>query len=274
MFRWERVAVIAGFVMRQVGPLLRGNRVARANLTAAFPEKSKADIDQILRGVWTHFGRMPVEMASIDLLWDYDLDRDRRGRILVDQTTRERLLRLRQQGGPVLCFGAHLGNWELLAVAMAALGFDSAAVYRSPPSMMLADELLRLREPVMGKLISAGRVAALEIDRELRQSHFVGMLVDEHAPNGAGVEFFGRRCLARPTIARFARLFDCPIHGGRVIRLPNDQFKFELTDAVEPVRDKAGKIDIAMTMQDITSIIESWIRETPEQWLWMQRRWR
>ena len=109
--------------MRQVGPLLRGNRVARANLTAAFPEKSRADIDQILRGVWTHFGRMPVEMASIDLLWDYDLDRDRRGRILVDQTTRERLLRLRQQGGPVLCFGAHLGNWELLAVAMAALGF-------------------------------------------------------------------------------------------------------------------------------------------------------
>jgi KDO2-lipid IV(A) lauroyltransferase len=47
-----------------------------------------------------------------------------------------------------------------------------------------------------------------------------------------------------------------------------------LSEELEPARDNEGKIDIAGTMQRITSVVEQWIREHPEQWLWMHRRWR
>jgi KDO2-lipid IV(A) lauroyltransferase len=75
-------------------------------------------------------------------------------------------------------------------------------------------------------------------------------------------------------LARLARNFDCPVFGARAIRLPGHRYRLELTDALVLPRDTHGKVEVATTMQLITSIIEGWIREHPEQWLWMHRRWR
>jgi len=60
----------------------------------------------------------------------------------------------------------------------------------------------------------------------------------------------------------------------RVIRLPGHRFRAELSEEVKPVRDADGQIDIQGTMQAATSVIEGWIREYPDQWLWLHRRWR
>ena len=108
----------------------------------------------------------------------------------------------------------------------------------------------------------------------LERGAHVGMLVDPHFSRGVDVMFFGRPCKANPLIARLARRFKCPIHGARVIRLPGYRFRFELTDEVEPTRDADGRIDVTGTMQIITSVVEGWIREYPDQWLWLHRRWR
>ena len=159
------------------------------------------------------------------------------------------------------------------ALAASAMGFKSAMVFRTPDSRKLADEVLRLREKVMGKLIPAGPAAAMEIYRALRQGCVVGMLADQHSA-GVAVKFFSRECMVSATLGRLARQFDCPIYGARSIRLPDGRFMFELTEAIEPSRDADGKIDVTQTMQTITSVIEGWVREQPEQWLWLHRRWR
>jgi KDO2-lipid IV(A) lauroyltransferase len=75
-------------------------------------------------------------------------------------------------------------------------------------------------------------------------------------------------------LARLLRQIECPIHGVRIIRLPGHRFRAELSEEVKPVRDAAGKIDVQGTMQAVTSVIEGWIREYPDQWLWLHRRWR
>src|SRR6195256_3610551 len=66
--RCDRVAVsnIAGRFMRAVGPWLREHRIGRANLRAAFPDKSAAEIETILRGVWDNLGRVAAEIAHLD----------------------------------------------------------------------------------------------------------------------------------------------------------------------------------------------------------------
>jgi lauroyl/myristoyl acyltransferase len=91
---------------------------------------------------------------------------------------------------------------------------------------------------------------------------------------GVDVVFFGRICKATPILARFARRFDCPIYGYRMVRLPGGKFGFDITDPIAAPRDAAGKIDVAATTQVITGIVENRVREHPEQWLWLQRRWR
>ena len=70
------------------------------------------------------------------------------------------------------------------------------------------------------------------------------------------------------------RQIECPIHGVRVIRLPNHRFRVELSEEVKPMRDASGQIDIQGTMQAVTAVVEGWIREYPDQWLWLHRRWR
>jgi Kdo2-lipid IVA lauroyltransferase/acyltransferase len=96
----------------------------------------------------------------------------------------------------------------------------------------------------------------------------------QHFSRGVDVMFFGRRCKVNPALAKFARRFERPIHGARIIRLPGHRFRYEVTEAIEPPRDARGKINVAATMQVITSIIEGWVREHPEQWAWAHRRWR
>jgi len=102
----------------------------------------------------------------------------------------------------------------------------------------------------------------------------VGMLVDEHFARGVDVSFFGRPCKATPILARLARQFDCPMHGGRMVRLPDGRFRFDITEPIPVQRDREGKIDVAATTQAISGVIEGWVRDHPEQWLWLQRRWR
>ena len=100
------------------------------------------------------------------------------------------------------------------------------------------------------------------------------MLVDQYYVRGVPVTFFGRETNANPLIARLARQVECPIHGVRVVRKPNHRFFVELTPEVPPARDAEGRIDVQGTMQRITTVVEGWIREHPEQWLWLHRRWR
>ena len=131
-----------------------------------------------------------------------------------------------------------------------------------------------MRAVKMGTLIPAGRDAPLKLAEALKNGQHVGMLVDQYLSNGVEVTFFGRKTRANPMLARLLRQIECPIHGVRIIRLPGHRFRAELSEEVKPVRDAAGQIDIQGTMQAVTSVIEGWVREYPDQWLWLHRRWR
>ena len=76
----KRMANFAGRVTRTLGPLLKEHRIGRANLAAAFPEKSSAEIETILRGVWDNLGRVAAEFAHIDRLQIFDPRPGRAGR--------------------------------------------------------------------------------------------------------------------------------------------------------------------------------------------------
>jgi KDO2-lipid IV(A) lauroyltransferase len=270
----HRMSDFAAWVMRKVGPRLREHRIGRANLAAAFPEKSPQEIENILEGVWDNLGRIGIEFAHLDRIWDHDPDN--RGKSHIDFTpeSEERFIRLRDDDKPALIFAAHIGNWEMPALPGAAHGLPSAVLYRAPNIGAVADMVLKTRGVNMGRLIRTGLTAPMQAAEALEEGLHVGMLVDQYAVRGVPVTFFGRPTLANPLIARLARQVECPIHGVRVVRRPNRRFFAELTEEVAPARDAEGRIDIAGTMQAITDVVESWVRETPEQWLWLHRRWR
>jgi len=273
-FDADRTADAFARIARTIGPLLREQRIGRANLTAAFPEKSPAEIEEILAGVWDNLGRMGAEFAHLDHIWDFGEEYPEDGRIELAPGTRALFHKLRLDGKPALIFASHLANWELPALAAVAHGLDAAILYRKP-NIPSADRIIQeLRQVKMGTLVPAGRDAPLKLAEALRNGQHVAMLVDQYLTSGVEVTFFGRKTRANPTLARLLRQVECPVHGVRVIRLPGRRFRAELSEEVVPVRDEKGQIDIQGTTQAITSVVEGWIREHPEQWLWLHRRWR
>lgn len=270
----DRTADFFAKVTRRLGPLFKEDRIGRENLTAAFPEKSPEEIEKILTGVWDNLGRFGAEFAHLDHIWDYNVDGAQHGRIQLAPGALEKFFKLRDDGKGALVFASHLANWELPALVGPVNGLKSAVLFRRPNIAAVDRVIQKIRALNMGTMIPTTHDAPFRLAQELQDGAHVGMLVDQNFGRGVDVQFFGRTAKANPLLARLARQIDVPIYGVRMIRLPGHRFLIDMTDEIAPVRDASGDIDVQATMQTITTVIEGWIREHPQQWLWLHRRWR
>lgn len=271
----RRLADFTGTGMRRIGPWLREHRLGRENLRRAFPEKSPQEIERILAGVWDNLGRVAAEFAHIDHLRILDMDAPGPADCFYEPRTYEAYRAIRDDGVPGLFFSAHLANWEIPAIAATKFGIHGHVLYRSANIAAINDAILEIRKGLMGTLVATSLDAPVRLAKALQAGGHVGMLVDQHYVKGVDVTFFGRPAKANPLIAQLARHVDCPIRGVRMVRLADrNTFWGEVSDPITPVRDAEGRIDIPGTMQVITSVVEGWVREHPEDWLWLHRRWR
>lgn len=270
-FDIDRAANFSAWALRTIGPRLRGHRTARANLIAAYPDKPAAEIESILSGMWDNLGRLAVEYVNLDRLLGDDPNS---GRLVVPEKSLQTLTRLRDDGRPAVFFTSHLASYEVGAIWAKRNGLELAIIYNPLNFGPLSEELLAMRQDCMGHLIAAAPDTAWKIKDAMKAGLHLTMFIDRHQGGGVDVTFFGRRCKANPMAARFARLFDCPVHGLRTTRLPGNRIALDFIDEVAMPRGADGKIDVEAGTQKITDVVEGWIRERPEQWLWLQRRWR
>ncbi|KQS74672.1 lipid A biosynthesis lauroyl acyltransferase [Methylobacterium sp. Leaf361] len=267
-----RSTALGAALLRTLGPLLPAHRTAMANLRAAFPDMSEAERKRIALEAWDNLGRTGAEYAHLDSLFDYD------PAATCDLRTEvagiEHFYALRDDGRPGLIFSAHLANWELPAICAARFGLDATAVFRPPNNPAAARLVQEVRRRTMGGLAASTPGAVFAMRDVVETGGHLGQLIDQHFTRGVVVEFLGRPCLANPLLAKLARHYDCPVHGVRVVRLPEGRFRLELTPPLDLPRAADGTIDVAGAMQAMTAVVESWVRENPGQWLWMHRRWR
>jgi KDO2-lipid IV(A) lauroyltransferase len=268
----QRAGRVGGAVARFVGRFVPETKLARRNLAAAFPEKSDAEREKILQGVWTGLGQTMVEYVFLDKLVDIDPERLGEGRIEVVGV--EHFLAMRDDDKPGIIFSAHLANWEILAVVAARFGLPVVSLFRAPTNNVIAEDLMQQREQMMGKLVASNRGATFEVGAALDRGEHIGILTDQHHGRGPKVPFFGRTANANPLVARLARHYDCPVHGARTIRLADGRFRVELTPPLDMPRDEEGLIDVDAGTAKVMATVEGWVREHPEQWLWLHNRWR
>jgi KDO2-lipid IV(A) lauroyltransferase len=269
----ERAETAALALVRVVGPLTRENRMAAESIALAFPDKNEAERNAILKGAWQNFARVIVEFVFLEeLAAGFDPAKPMEGRIAVDGI--DRFVQLRDDGKPAIIVAAHLANWEILGVVAHKYGLKSVLPFRAPGNFHLGEDMLATRERLMGTLVDNSRGAAFEIAAALDRGEHLGMLVDQRLARGLNVPFFGRPAQTNPLAAKFARQYDCPVHGARAIRLPGGRLHLELTPAIELPRDADGLIDVEAATIRINQIVEAWVREHPEQWFWLHDRWK
>lgn len=256
---------------RWLGPKLKRHQVAMNNLAIAFPEKSIGEREQIAIDSWANMARGIIEYSYLDEIFDLDEDNLNAGRIEVKNA--EQFHKLRDDGLPGIVFTGHTGNFELLPMAAARFGLELQSMFRAPNNKYVAAKIAKARNQVTENLVPSGAGASFQLMSALDRGTHVGVLVDQKFRRGINIPFFGKDAPTNTLLAKLARRYDCPVHGARSIRLPDGRFRLEVTEELVLPRDQDGDIDIRGATEMVTAVVEDWVREYPEQWLWIHRRW-
>jgi Kdo2-lipid IVA lauroyltransferase/acyltransferase len=244
-------------------------RIAEDNLARAFPDWDEARRRAVALGVYGHFGRM-----LLDILW---MARREREEILrhVDVTGAEHVEAARAAGRGALLITGHVGNWELHGLAHGWRFGPIGVVARPLDNPALDARLCDFRRRPGNTVIYKQR-ALPQVLRLLRANGAVAFLIDQNVQAGDGVfvNFFGRKAATTTVAAALALKTGCaliPTHA----ELGEDgryRIEYEPPLALPPAGDHAA--DLQRLTQQLTSVIEGWVRRRPEQWLWLHRRWK
>ncbi|HYG87533.1 MAG TPA: lipid A biosynthesis lauroyl acyltransferase [Azospirillum sp.] len=263
----DTASSLGGWIGRAVGPRLRKTKVARRNLARAFPEKSAAEIERIIRDMWDNLGRIIAEYPHLDALSDTDPG----GR--TELVGSQYLDSLRDDGIGGIMVGGHLGNWEVAQIASRKLGLDVAMVYRAPNNPYVGRLLAKVRGTASGTYFPKGADGARMLIRHLSKGGHVGMLIDQKMNDGIAVPFFGRSAMTAPAAAQLSRRLNIPIFPQRTERLEGARFRITILPPIEPSDTGNTEQDTVELLKRLNVLLEGWIRERPGQWLWLHRRW-
>ena len=255
-----------GFVGRSLGPHLPVSRRARGNLSRAFPDMTASEIERIVRGMWDNLGRVAAEYPHLGKIDCYAEG----GR--VEMVGTEILDRLRDEGVGCIFFGGHLANWEIAPLGAAQRGMVMNYIYRRANNRAVERVVRAARAPGGGVLAAKGHRGTRQIAAALREGGHLGLLVDQKYNEGIAVPFFGRDAMTATALATFFRLYGCRVVPVRVERLVGARFRLTVYPPLE--MPAHGADDEYAIMRRVNAVIEGWIRERPEQWLWLHRRWR
>ncbi|ADZ70665.1 lysophospholipid acyltransferase family protein [Polymorphum gilvum] len=261
----DAASAAMGFLWRSLAPFNKRHKRALKHLKVAFPEKSDVECEAIARGMWSNLGRVAAETFHIDRL----LVQDARFEAVPDPET-ERIL---ASGSGCIFVSLHTGNWELCVQPAVRQGLAIAGVYQALTNPR-SDALLRSmrRDLYKAGLYSKGHQTARKLIAILRQGGIVALMGDLREVRGIQVPFFGRPAYATPVPASLARSVGVPIIVGRVVRTRGVRFRVEGRCLHVPVTDDRQD-DIVQATAAIHALFEEWIREHPDQWMWIHRKW-
>lgn len=264
----------ASWLGRRLGDLAclvlrRRRRIAHRNLAAAFPELSAQERRRLGRQSWQHLGITAVELCAA---LTAPLER------ILQTIAVEGLHHLKtamEAHGRVLVLTAHLGNWELLAVAHRLSGYPLAIVVRALDARWLNALADRLRRRSGVELIDK-RGALRPVLDALRRRGMVAILLDQNAARSEGVfvPFFGRPASTSRSLAVLAVRTGTPVVPIFIRREgPGRHLVVVRPPLPAPSTEEPDRAIAEMTRR-CTEAIETAVRETPEQWLWIHERWR
>jgi Kdo2-lipid IVA lauroyltransferase/acyltransferase len=240
-------------------PRLR--RTAYRNLGSALPH---ADAAKITNGVYESIARMLVAFSRFPDLNSGNIHE------WIRYEGFEYFLEAKRRGKGVLFATAHMGAWELSAFAHALTAEPMHVVVR-PLDNALIDAEVKIRRRASNNTLIEKKDAARAILRALQKNEAVGVLIDQNVSPSEGVfvDFFGTPACAGTAFVRFAQKTDAAVIPGYALWC-NKERRYVLR--FYPTLEFTG--DIQHDTQLLHSQLETVIREYPEQWLWIHRRWK
>jgi KDO2-lipid IV(A) lauroyltransferase len=259
-------SAIGGALARTIGPRLGISKRARLNIRRALPELADHEIAKTIAQMWDNLGRVAAEYPHLRQIRVFEPG----GR--VETQGFEHMDRAVAAGRRMIIFSGHIANWEIGMLAAVQYGAEVAQIYRAANNPLIDRMITRFRS-IGGELIPKGTVAARRVIAVLRRGAHVTMLADQKMNDGIPVPFFGRPAMTASALAALALRFDCDVLPARVERLGGARFRLTIFPPLPLPRSGDQHADVATMMTRVNQILEELIRDRPEEWFWLHRRW-
>lgn len=254
-----------------IGSVVRYHRnEAQSALRKAFPEMSARDRRQLVRRMYTNLGMNLVETMLVaagksELL---------ASRLVIkgEQHAKDALA----EGKGVCVLTAHIGNWELLGLFATLLGdYPPLTILVKEIRNRAINELITETRSLLGIRIMNVRQSMRAPLRALQKGEIVSFLLDQNMVwnEGTFVQFFGRTACTTPGLAQIAAKSGSPVLPVFIRRLPDHRHEISIHPAIAAPEDRRPET-IHDATQVYTTAIERAIRQQPDQWIWIHRRWK
>ncbi len=262
----ETASSIGGWIGRQIGPKLATSRKAHRHISMAIPDKTEEEKAKIIKGMWDNLGRVIAEYPHLE-------------RISKDYTEIEDLGQLHihlKNDHPIIFIGGHLANWEVNGAAtLTQLKHPIHLTYRAPNNPWVA-KLLDKARTLNGRLKAypKSRQSGRIILQALKNAESLGILIDQKYNEGIEAKFFSLPAMTNPVFVQLSQKHNCPLIPVRGERIKGCRFKLTSYPPLTLFDDEGAPRATESVIADAHALLETWIIERPEQWLWLHRRWK
>jgi KDO2-lipid IV(A) lauroyltransferase len=246
-------------------------KVALQNLELAFGgEKSKEELETIARETFQNLGMNAVEFFRIPRM---DFEAFRRQVAVEGLENLQKVLDNEKKG--VLFLLSHFGSWELMVLMPVLLGHPSSVIARPIKKNRWIDRMVSEIRGAAGLEVIFTEKAGRKVLRALSQNRFVGILIDQRAKRSEGVwvDFFGKKAPTTPSLAILAMRTGAPVIPFFMVRDGFSKHRVLIQKPLEMVDSGDIQKDVETNTQRINDTLESVIRQYPDQWFWVHRRW-
>ena len=269
---WLPLPVVHGlgrFIGFVFGRVVRHHRAdAFQALERSMPELSPKECKRIINTMYRFQGINLLEMVWYSMRGIETVGK------AVEVEGMEYFEQAMERGKGVLALTGHIGNFELMHMATAANGFKLSVIVKRIKNETANAVIEQLRNHE-GLTFYTTKNAYRNCLKALRRNEVVGMIIDQNMTRDEGVfvDFFGKPACTSPGLAFMAAQSKAPVLPVFIYRKESGGFRFKVYPIIEPPPDRLPE-SIQSATQTYNHAIEDAIREAPEQWIWMHRRWR
>jgi len=263
----RRLSLILAYLFYYLIPIRKKTTIE--NLTNAYPEYNAEQINELAFKCYKSFS---ISIIEVLLLPHFSAEEMKH---LVGCDNCSLINEKYNQGNGVILLSAHFGNWEYIAASFGLqTGIPLSVIVKPQRNPYVTDWLNKARTKWSNKVVPLG-ISIRQVFKELKDKNVVAMAADQRGPvDGIRVNFFNRPVSVYPGPALLALKTGAPILYGIPIRQADYSYKATMVEI--PIDDITGTNEekAVEISQRHTTYLEKVIREHPEQWLWMHKRWK
>ena len=262
----ETASNFGAWLFAKLGPLTPLQWLVEANLALAFPEKDPAERRRIALESWRHLGRMAAEFTMLDRLTPAS------GRIEV--VGRERLEQIARENIPAVLISGHFSNFEIMAAVIVDSGVRCQITYRAANNPYFDQRIVRARRSYGVELFSPKGVdGSRELLQAMNRGESIALLNDQKFGDGIAAPFFGHIAYTAAGPTRMALRGDGRLVPMSVQRTKGARFRVVIHEPIVLERTGDRKADLAAGVAQVNAFVEARVRERPEEWWWVHKRW-